>query len=98
MISGNEKIVYEFEALKELMMIELYIWQSCPYCQKVLKAADSLGLKEGKDYEVVEAGPGTTGRMTVQMRGGKSMVPFLIDGETAMYESDDIIEYLKNHA
>ncbi len=29
--------------------------------------------------------------------GGDYMVPFLIDGDTAMYESDDIIVYLKEN-
>ena len=33
-------------------------------------------------------------------RGGKQQVPYLIDPETGteMYESDDIVEYLKAHA
>ena len=26
--------------------------------------------------------------------GGKAQVPFLVDGDTMMYESDDIIDYL----
>jgi len=28
--------------------------------------------------------------------GGKSQVPFLVDGNTMMYESDDIVQYLKS--
>jgi len=76
-------------------MIELYIWTSCPFCQKVLRAADEMGLKEDVHYKVIDGAPGTTGRDVVEKRGGKAMVPFLIDGETAMYESDDIISYLK---
>ena len=77
-------------------MIELYIWNSCPFCQKVLRAAENMGLEEGTDYTIIDGGPGTVGRMTVQSRGGKSMVPFLVDGDVAMYESDDIIAYLKD--
>lgn len=76
-------------------MVELYLWESCPYCQKVSQAVKSLGLVAGDDYQVIEAGPGTPGRLTVQQRGGKSMVPFLIDGDMSMYESDDIIAYLQ---
>ncbi len=79
-------------------MIELYIWQSCPFCRKVLRAAEEMGLQEGKDYTVVDGAPGTPGRNTVLETGGKSMVPFLIDGDTSMYESDDIIAYLKDRA
>lgn len=77
-------------------MIQLYIQNTCPFCIRVLQAAQEMGLAEGRDYEVVDAAPGTMGRMTVQRIGGKSMVPFLVDGDTAMYESLDIIEYLKN--
>lgn len=67
----------------------------CPFCRKVAKAADSFGLKEGRDFIVIDAAPGTPGREVVLSRGGKAMVPFLIDGDTSMYESDDIITYLK---
>ena len=76
-------------------LIQLYLWDSCPFCRKVSLAAEELGLVEGADFEVISAGPGTPGRLAVKERGGKSMVPFLVDGEISMYESDDIIEYLK---
>ena len=76
-------------------MIELYLWNSCPFCQKVLRAADEMGLREGADYLIIDGAPGTPGRQTVQDRGGKAMVPFLVDGEVSMYESDDIIQYLR---
>ena len=77
-------------------MITLYLWDSCPFCNKVSTAAADLGLVEGPDFEIVPSGPGTAGRLFVQERGGKAMVPFLVDGDTSMYESDDIIAYLKN--
>jgi len=76
-------------------MIEVYSWDRCPFCQKVLKAAAEMGLLEGVDYVVVDGAPGTKGREVVEKRGGKAMVPFLVDGDTAMYESSDIIEYLR---
>lgn len=76
-------------------MIQLYLWDSCPFCQKVLKAAEAMELKEGVDYAIVDGAPGTPGRLVVQNTGGKAMVPFLMDGDVSMYESDDIIEYLK---
>ena len=76
-------------------MVELYIWYSCPFCQKVMRAARDMGLEENQDYTLMEAGPGTPGRAFVEKTGGKSMVPFLVDGEVSMYESDDIIAYLK---
>ncbi len=78
-------------------MIQLYIQQSCPFCQRVLRAVDELGLKEGTHYTIIDAAPGTPGRATVLKIGGDSMVPFLVDDDTAMYESLDIISYLKEH-
>lgn len=76
-------------------MIELYLWDACPYCKKVSAAARELGLIKGTDYTIIDGSPGSLGRLTVERTGGKSMVPFLIDGETSMYESEDIIAYLK---
>ena len=77
-------------------MIQLYLWDSCPFCRKVSRAAAELGLVEGEDFEVIPAGPGTAGQLAVEARGGSQMVPFLVDGQTAMYESDDIIAYLRS--
>ena len=76
-------------------MIELYIRDGCPFCKKVVQATGEFGLKEGEDFTVIDAAPGTQGRDVVLNRGGKAMVPFMIDGETSMYESGDIIDYLK---
>ncbi len=78
-------------------MIELYVSARCPFCQKVLTAAKNLGLKEGEDFTTVDAAPGTPGSDEVARVGGKYMVPFLVDGDTWMYESDDIIVYLKKN-
>jgi glutathione S-transferase len=77
------------------MMIQLYLSASCPFCKKVLLAASDFGLAEGKDFATIDAAPGTPGRDVVLSVGGKTMVPFLIDGDTSMYESDDIVAYLK---
>lgn len=77
------------------MMIQLYLRDGCPFCRKVLTAAQQIGLEEGKDFEVIDAPPGTPGREVVLRVGGKAMVPFLVDGAVSMYESDDIIAYLR---
>jgi glutathione S-transferase len=76
-------------------MVELYVRDGCPFCQKVLDVIAQMGLVENKRIRVVDAAPGTPGRRVVEKVGGKAMVPFLIDGDFAMYESDDIIEYLR---
>lgn len=78
-------------------MIELYMRQGCPFCDKVEKAAVEMGLKEGHDFEIINAAPLTPGRDVVLKVGGKAMVPFLIHGSTSMYESNDIIAYLRTN-
>ena len=79
-------------------MIELYISRTCPFCIKVVRAAEQMGLEEGRDYLLIDAAHGTPGRQKVVDTGGRSMVPFLIDGTVSMYESDDIIDYLRGNA
>lgn len=76
-------------------MVELYITFTCPFCIKVIRMAEQMGLEEGKDFQIVDAAIGTPGRQKVIESGGKGMVPFLIDGDVSMYESDDIIAYLR---
>jgi len=69
----------------------LYVQDGCPYCAKVLVAGSSLGmeftLKNIADEGVADE---------LIARGGKRMVPYLVDEETGveMYESDDIVDYL----
>ena len=77
-------------------MVELYLSSTCPFCIKVVRAAEAMGLREEEDYRIIDAAPGTPGRKKVVDTGGKAMVPFLMDGEHWMYESDDIIDYLKD--
>ena len=73
-------------------MLILYDKTGCPYCEKVLKAMKELGikatLKNIADPDIAEE---------LITRGGKRQVPYLIDDEhkVEMYESDDIVEYLK---
>ncbi len=76
-------------------MLTLYVKTGCPYCAKVLAVADELkielNLKNVADEAIA------TELIT---RGGKLQMPYLVDGETGteMYESGDIIEYLKEKA
>ena len=72
----------------------LYIKQGCPFCEKVLSAAQELGvifdLRDIADDAVVAE---------LLEKGGKRQVPYLVDEErnVAMYESDDIVAYLHQH-
>lgn len=62
----------------------------------VVQEARGMGLSEGRDYELINATRGTPGREELLQLGGRNQVPFLTDGDTSMYESRDIISYLRN--
>jgi len=76
-------------------MVYLYYKPSCPFCQRVLTANESIGaplaLRDISANEVF--------RMELITLGGKQQVPFLVDEKRGvrMYESVDIIEYLTTH-
>ena len=76
-------------------MIALYFYPECFYCQKVIKVIRQLDLKEHKDIAYKLAYPGTEERKELVELGGMPQVPFIIDGDVRMYESEDIIRYLK---
>lgn len=72
--------------------LELYYMPTCPYCKKVLRFMDAHDIRmplhdimsDAHDHDYLAE------------HGGKVQVPCLfIDGE-ALYESDDIIEYLQD--
>ncbi|MEL7239283.1 MAG: glutathione S-transferase N-terminal domain-containing protein, partial [Planctomycetota bacterium] len=73
--------------------IQLYEFESCPFCRKVREAVTNLDL-------TVEVFPCPKGgerfRPSVKEQGGKAQFPFMIDPNTkqALYESDEIIRHL----
>lgn len=77
-------------------MVKIYQYDACPFCFKVRQSIAQMGLEQGKDYVLIEASHGSQGRKEVLKLGGKGQVPFLVDGDVNMYESDDIICYLAN--
>ncbi|HET6399490.1 MAG TPA: glutathione S-transferase N-terminal domain-containing protein [Candidatus Thermoplasmatota archaeon] len=70
--------------------ITLYQWQHCPYCTKVRRAFDQMGLQ----YRIVECGPD---QAEVYQLLGRRQVPAIKDVRTGvtMLESDDIIAYAR---
>ena len=68
----------------------LYYKKSCPYCTKVLRFMEENGitldlrdtLQPGNQNDLIRV-------------GGKKQVPCLVVDGRAMYESDDIIAYLR---
>ena len=73
-------------------MLKLFILDSCPYCHKVMDYLDERNMK----YEKINIENQTSEDILIRM-GGKRQVPFLVDTDRniQMYESNDIIEYLK---
>ena len=75
--------------------LELYYKDTCPYCQKVFRMIDKYNLKDKIDYKDIVVNKECKEEL-VQV-GGMNQVPCLfIDGKP-MYESSDIIEYLKDN-
>ncbi len=74
-------------------MLTLYVKTGCPYCDKVLSAAQELNIELNLKNVADEAIA-----LELTTRGGKLQMPYLVDGAngTEMYESDDIIEYLRD--
>ncbi len=78
-------------------MLELYQFESCPFCSKVRQRMTELHL----DYIIrnVPKDAQEKREATLLKIGGKVQVPFLHDPErdVKMYESDDIIAYLNEY-
>lgn len=73
--------------------LELYIKPTCPYCMKVIRFLEKNNL----DIELLNIDEDNAHREKLQEVGGSIQVPCLfIDGKP-MYESSDIIEYLKEN-
>lgn len=74
--------------------IELYNFEASPFCRKVRERLCKLNL----NYLVKNVGKGSPRRNELKQDGGKIQVPYLVDHNTNrnMYESDDIIDYLKS--
>ncbi len=73
-------------------MFDLYMMETCPYCKKVLNFMEENGINCNK----IDINQKNNEEALIKL-GGKRQVPFLVDRERniQMYESADIIEYLK---
>lgn len=71
----------------------LYRLQACPYCERVVRVLDDLGL----DYRSRFVEPMHSERTVVRRLTGKRTVPALVDGSTGvtMSESANIVDYLR---
>ncbi len=73
--------------------IEFYELEGCPFCAKVRRTLDDLGL----EYESHMVPSDHAERTEVKEISGQTEVPMIVDpdhGVEGMHESDDIVEYL----
>ena len=73
-------------------MIELFMLDYCGYCKKVIAFMDEHNIP----YKTIDISVKENEEELIKI-GGKRQVPFIIDRDNnvEMYESDEIIEYLK---
>ena len=75
--------------------LSLYQLHACPFCVKTRRAIHQLNV----DVELRDIGKNTNYRQELEALGGRVMVPCLrideADGVRWLYESNDIISYLK---
>ena len=74
-------------------MLTLYYKPTCPFCQKVTALIDEMKL----EVEMKDISTNDTFKEELIEKGGKQQVPYLVDTdkEVAMYESDDIMDFLE---
>lgn len=75
------------------MKLELYKYDTCPYCRRVMSVIEELGA----DVEMHDIHRNPQDLERLMAVGGKRQVPCLfIDGEP-LYESADIISWLQQN-
>lgn len=76
------------------MDLNLYMIETCPFCRKVIREIEEEGRT---DIRYSDINKNEEDRNTLVSVGGKQQVPCLfIDGEP-LYESDDIIKWLRDN-
>ena len=76
------------------MKLELFERESCPYCQKVLRY---LQVAKRDDVELHDITTDEAARARLVEVGGMQQVPCLFIDGRPLYESDDIISWLREH-
>lgn len=76
------------------MKLELYMFDTCPFCRRVLNYLDESGRT---DVELHNIHKNEADRQRLIEVGGMEQVPCLFVDGVPMYESLDIIDWLKAH-
>lgn len=76
------------------MKLELYKFDTCPYCVRVFKAIEKSGRTDIEMHDIMKSEADYKRLLAV---GGIDQVPCLFIDGTPMYESLDIIDWLEKH-
>ena len=76
------------------MTLELFKFDTCPYCQRVMKHISKTGRT---DIVYKDIHKDAEAEKTLIEVGGKRQVPCLFIDGRPMYESLDIIKWLEDH-
>lgn len=83
----------EIKADVEHPKLLLYSRSTCPYCQKVTNYLKSINKK----ISTKDIGKDSSAAKDLVRIGGKKQVPCLVINGKALYESNDIINWLKEN-
>ncbi len=73
----------------------LYKYDACPYCRRVMRVVDDLGLADRIEYRDTRTEP--KWRQDLISRTGTTQVPCLFIDGVAMFESADISDWLQSN-
>lgn len=73
--------------------LELYVLPQCPYCHKVQQYIEKKNI-QGIQIKNIQDPKNKEELISI---GGKKQVPCLVHNKQALYESDEIIKWLKHH-
>lgn len=75
-------------------LLELYYFDSCPYCQRVIRVINELKIKV--DYKDIHENFNDMQKL-MYITGRKTVPCLFIDGDP-MHESEDIMNWLRANA
>lgn len=78
---------------KKMTELKLYISPTCPYCKKVVDFMKQHQIS----MPLVDRDFSPENKQALLDVGGKTQVPCLVIDGKALYESNDIIEWLKEN-
>lgn len=72
---------------------KLYVGTNCPFCRKV----ENFMMENNINIEIVDINKDLDQMKELVKNGGKRQVPCLLHDGKYLYESNEIIEFLKNN-